>query len=195
MMNSVQRLVSWLRYSVLYLGSPPWDTGITPPELVQFIHQHPPGRAIDLGCGTGTNLVALEKAGWQVVGVEFVARAAAISRRRLEHAGLRGEVRIGDVADIEITQGNYDLVLDIGCYHGLSPASRAAYRSNLAKILLPQGWFLIYAHWVKDNGSSSIGITNDDLAKFEDLLELEDRKDSLDRQGRQATWIRYRKKR
>ncbi len=194
MLNSMHKWVSWLRYSVMYLGNPPWDTGITPPELIQFIHHHPPGRAIDLGCGTGTNLVALGKAGWQVVGVEFIARAADVSRRRLESEDLQGEVRTGDVANLETIRGSYDLVLDIGCYHGLSLASRVAYRSNLAEILLPHGWFLIYAHWVNENGSSRIGISNDDLVKFQYILDLEDRKDSLDRLGRQASWIRYRKK-
>ncbi len=41
----------------MYLrGHPPWDTGVTPPEVVELVEgrDRPPGRAPDLGCGTGT---------------------------------------------------------------------------------------------------------------------------------------------
>jgi methylase of polypeptide subunit release factors len=46
-----------LFFSLMYrTGRPPWDTGIAPPELVEAVegpHALPPGRALDLGCGTG----------------------------------------------------------------------------------------------------------------------------------------------
>ena len=36
------------------VGRAPWDTGVSPPELLSFIDTHTAGRAIDLGCGTGS---------------------------------------------------------------------------------------------------------------------------------------------
>ena len=36
-----------------------------------------PGRALDLGCGTGGNALALAEAGWDVAGVDIAARAIA----------------------------------------------------------------------------------------------------------------------
>src|SRR2546430_1172357 len=66
---------------------PPWDTGITPPEVERFVASHPPGRAIDLGCGTGTNAVYLARHGWSAVGVDFAGRAIAKARRRTRDAG------------------------------------------------------------------------------------------------------------
>lgn len=47
-------------YRLLYrLTRPPWDTGITPPEVVATFAEGdlPPGPALDLGCGTGTNVI------------------------------------------------------------------------------------------------------------------------------------------
>ena len=59
-------------FNLLYLFTrPPWDTGVSPPELYDFIENHEPGRAIDIGCGTGTNVITLAQAGWQVTGVDF----------------------------------------------------------------------------------------------------------------------------
>ena len=35
-------------------GETPWDSGITPPEIVELLAELPAGSALDLGCGTGT---------------------------------------------------------------------------------------------------------------------------------------------
>ncbi len=32
-------------------GKTPWDTQITPPEVMEFIERTPPGRALDLAAG------------------------------------------------------------------------------------------------------------------------------------------------
>src|SRR5438270_4648330 len=74
-----------------------WDTGITPPELVRFVAVSPPGRALDLGCGTGTNVVYLTQHGWDAVGVDFAARAVAKARERARRAGVASTFFVGDV--------------------------------------------------------------------------------------------------
>lgn len=193
MRSFMDRLTRWFRFQWMYLGRPPWDTGVTPPELHRFLREHPPGKAIDLGCGTGTNLVTLAKAGWQVTGVDFVGSAVSVARSRLAKEGIRDEVRVGDVTRLEVTRGSYHLALDIGCYHGLTIAGRTAYRANLTQILLPGGWFLVYVHWAKTGQPAGGGISAVDLSGFSEILELEDRQDSLDRWGRQASWMRFRK--
>lgn len=189
----MQRLFHWLRYNWLYLGRPPWDTGISPPELLEFIRLHPPGCALDLGCGTGTNLLTLAKSGWQVTGVDFAPRAMHEARRKFRRAGVEGLVRQGDVTRLETVRGLYDLVLDIGCYHGLLEAGRAAYRQNLVQILAPGGYYLLYARW-KTNTGDPFGITQADFEALNLLLFMEERQDSQDRFGRLATWIRFRSK-
>ncbi len=34
-------------------GQTPWDTQVTPPEVMEFIANTPPGRALDLGAAPG----------------------------------------------------------------------------------------------------------------------------------------------
>src|SRR5438094_9137973 len=98
---------------------PPWDTGITPPEVERFVASHAPGRAIDLGCGTGTNAVYLARHGWSAVGVDFAGRAIAKARRRARDAGVSCTFFGGDVAALEVL-GPCDLALDIGWLYSMS---------------------------------------------------------------------------
>ena len=84
----------------------PWDSGISPPELLEFITKYPPGRAIDLGCGTGTNVITLTEHGWQVSGVDFVPRAIKIARRKIKAAKIDADLHVGDVTKLRQIQSN-----------------------------------------------------------------------------------------
>jgi SAM-dependent methyltransferase len=190
----MKNLFNWLFFHLMYLADPPWDTGITPPELEAFIADHSPGRALDLGCGTGTNIATLAEAGWEVCGVEYVWMAARAARRRLRQAGLAGEVILGDVTKLDRLEGRFDLILDIGCYHALSDEKRGAYRQNLRPRLAPDGTFLIYAHLEGENSESSNCLGADDVEALYNTLGLVHREDSLDSRERPATWMTFKQK-
>lgn len=182
----MNRLARWLSFNLWYLRRPPWDTGVSPPELLAFIASHPPGRALDLGCGTGANVLALARAGWQVVGVDFAVPAVSRARRRLARAGFPAEIRRGDVTDLSGVTGPFHLILDIGCYHSLPPAGREAYRTNLTRLLAPGGTFLLYAHL-----ASSPGINEDEIATLARFLTLVRRTDGTERGTRPSAWLQW----
>src|SRR4051794_30195356 len=80
--------VFWrLTYAISYrTGRAPWDTGVTPPEVVDLIEGAtalPRGRALDLGCGTGTNVRYLAEHRWEAAGVEADVRAYDAARERV----------------------------------------------------------------------------------------------------------------
>src|SRR3990172_1030198 len=120
-----------LFFNLWYNWKPPWDTGISPPELMDFISHHPPGRALDLGCGTGTNVITLAQHGWQATGIDFAQRAIKKAHRKARQAGVNVDLRVADVTRLEELSGLFELILDMGCYHSLPSAGRQAYLSNL----------------------------------------------------------------
>jgi len=185
MLKRIKQLDRSLIFRLFYLRKPPWDTGITPPELEEFIASHPPGRAIDLGCGTGTNAITLAKNGWQVTGVDFVPRAIRQARRKAHTAGLEIQFRVGDVSDPAHFQGQYDLIYDIGCYHSVESASRTRYQTLVARHLSPGGTYLLYGH-LKQTGNH---IPESDITAFQSLLTLKRREDSTDRIDRPTAWF------
>lgn len=174
-----------LRFIWRYMrGDAPWDSGIVPPEVVAWIEAaesagQPPGRALDMGCGTGTTSIFLASRGWHVVGVDFApnairqAQAKARAARR-EWARREAPQRTpaghttffsADVSrpDFLSDADPFDLVIDVGCVHGLTADQRAAYAQHLARLTRPGASYLLYAFGprLSHNGRREIGFDPD----------------------------------
>ncbi len=188
----MQALFRWLRMEWWYLRKPPWDTGISPPELYAYIASHLPGRALDLGCGTGTNVLTLARAGWQTSGVDISRLAIALAQRRLRQAEVTAEVRVGDVTRLDGFEGGFDFVLDMGCYHHLASAGRQAYRTGINRLLRPGGGFMMYAHH-KNTPADPHGIDERDMERFAAFLRLIKRSDGWERGIYPSLWLEFHK--
>jgi SAM-dependent methyltransferase len=136
-----------------------WDTGVTPPELERFVASHPPGRALDVGCGTGTNVVYLARHGWEAVGVDFAGRAIAKARQRARDAGVSSTFVVGDVTRLPVA-GLFDLALDLGCLHSIAVSGRSGYAEGLRRAVRSGGTFLLYAF---APGGPAVGLTSEDV--------------------------------
>lgn len=178
-----------LFYFFSYLGRPRWDTGISPPELLEFLQNHLPGRALDLGCGTGTNAITLAKHGWSVTGVDFMPSAIRQARKKTGQAGLQINYLVGDVTRLTNPLGLFELILDIGCFHNLTTQAKQVYRSNLSHWLALNGAFLLYG-FLNTNPNADLGIREADLNDFFSMLSLVSRTDSTDR-NRPSTWLLF----
>jgi SAM-dependent methyltransferase len=184
-----QKVFFWFHY----LGTPPWDSGITPPELMEFINSTPPGRALDMGCGTGTNAITLAKHGWQVTGVDFVAKVVRIAKRKAIKAKVIVDLRVGDVTRLPDLQPSFDLIYDIGCSHVLNQAALQAYISNLQRLLTPGGTLMVYAHRPSSPGNEH-GLSEEDIQMFADKFNLTRRVDSSEGSGgRPSVWLWFNK--
>jgi cyclopropane fatty-acyl-phospholipid synthase-like methyltransferase len=179
----------WQRlfFELLYRsGRPRWDTGVTPPELVDHVGRTPAGRAVDLGCGTGTNAVYLAERGWEVVGVDFSSLAVDRARRRAQDAGV-SRVRFlrADVTELP-DLGTFDLAYDIGCLHAVPARHRPRYAAWLAAALRSGATYLLYAFTPADRGP---GIARAEAERqFADAFTLEQFEEGT---GRPSAWYRF----
>jgi SAM-dependent methyltransferase len=190
--DRIKGLRDRLTYDVWYVFAPPWDTGISPPELLDFIQAHEPGRAIDLGCGTGTNLITLTRAGWQAEGIDFSARAIRRARRKLQRANIECRVSVGDVTRMKGVAGPFELALDIGCFH--SVVSREAYVTHLKRIVSPGGYWLMYGFVREDSASRGRGIGHADLQMIQSQgFRLLSRRDGTDHGHWPSAWFLHQK--
>lgn len=142
----IRNLLFELRY---LLRDTPWDTQISPPELIEFLETSPPGHALDLGCGTGTNALTINSYSWDVIGVDssFLAIRRAEEKARVQAAQVKFYKL--NVSRLRGITGKFDLILDIGCYHSLSLKARASYIQRIAQLIHPAGTYLLYT-WLAD---------------------------------------------
>lgn len=133
-------------------GPTPWDTRITPPEVVQFWQEHAPplgGLVLDLGCGTATNVGYLAGLGLRVIGFDLAANALATGRERLgaERPNLLPRIQLvqADVTRLPVSGAQAGYILDIGCLHGIPVDRRQAYVQGVINNLGPGGYYHLFA--------------------------------------------------
>jgi SAM-dependent methyltransferase len=157
-----------LRYRLMYLvGLKPWDSGVSPPELVAAVEGPEalkPSRALDLGCGTGTNAIYLARRGWEVTAVDFVDRPLRAARRRAEAAGVSPWFVHGDVTRLPELGigGGYRLLFDLGCYHSIPADRRDGYADGVTAAAAPAAVLLLYG-FAPGALRGTQGVTADEL--------------------------------
>jgi SAM-dependent methyltransferase len=194
-------------FSLLYrLGIAPWDRDHVPTELAELVNApavSPPGRALDLGCGTGTQAVYLAERGWQVTGVDFTARALDRAQERARAAGVTVNWVRGDVSALTALglDAGFDLVYDIGCFHTLPDVARDGYASGVNALATPGATFLLMGFRPGHRGPAPRGVDAHELTtRLGNAWKLEDvRRDTgppLPRPLRNVapTWYRLTKK-
>jgi SAM-dependent methyltransferase len=189
----VQNLFRRLLFQYWYFGRPPWDTGVSPPELLEFIQEHKPGLAIDIGCGTGTNVITLARAGWQVMGVDFAPRAIKLARRKVSQAGVRAEVAVRDATKLQGIEGPFDFAFDLGCFHTIPRNEQAKYLEQLERILAPNGYWLMYGFFREATNRKDHGLVEADVQRISARLNLRSRRDGFNRWEKPSAWFLFQK--
>jgi SAM-dependent methyltransferase len=139
-----------LVYRALYLlGLRIWERQRPPADLVELVEGPaavPPGRALDIGCGSGTDSIYLAHRGWTVTAVDIVPEALALARRRAKTAGVEASFVEGDVTRLDQlgVDGTFDLILDFGCLHTLPADQRDAYVQTVSAAASPGATLLLY---------------------------------------------------
>jgi SAM-dependent methyltransferase len=157
------------RYRLLYrLGITPWERDEVPPQLRQVADEWAqPGRALDLGCGTGRDAVHLAQQGWTVTGIDGVTQALSEARERATSAGVDVNWVEGDVTRIDELglDERFDLVLDRGCFHGLSDDDREACARGVNAVASPAASLLMFAFAPGFHGPAPRGISAEEIAR------------------------------
>jgi len=128
-------------------GFLPWDTGRPSSELERAIGQHAirPARALEIGCGTGTNCVWLAEQGFQVTGLDVAPLAVEQAEKRAQVAGLHVTFQVADVLQLPELGGLFDFFFDRGCYHAVRRSAPEQYAPAVARQLAAGARGLILA--------------------------------------------------
>lgn len=167
-----------LLYRAMYgLRWYPWEAGVTrfgrdldqlltpPPRIGRANYTYPtPGRALDIGCGRGHQAVVLARRGWDVTGIDIIKSPLESARERARRAHVDVDFRHADINDPTLDLGGpFDLILDVGCYHGIRHDLRRRYVKAVTRLAAPGASLLMFAYGrgyrgPLPNGTSRLGI-------------------------------------
>jgi ubiquinone/menaquinone biosynthesis C-methylase UbiE len=100
----------------------------------------PPGsRCLDAGCGPGIATVALAQRGFVVDAIDFVEAQLDRTRQRAAeaHLGERIVTSVGDIHDLDLPDGVFDLILVIGIMEWLKDPDKPL--REISRVLRPGG--------------------------------------------------------
>jgi SAM-dependent methyltransferase len=179
---------SWV-YDLMYRFWAPWDAVGVRKDLIDLIEQGDTSperfpRSIDLGCGTGANVVYLADQGFDSWGVDFSEVAIRKAKTRAANAGVSPHLVVGDLTapDIDGVQEPFDLLIDFGTLDDLRGAGRTHMAENINRFSRPGSRFLEYCFfgereelpWVSMNASKMSHIAPGELESlFGDLWDIE----------------------
>jgi 2-polyprenyl-3-methyl-5-hydroxy-6-metoxy-1,4-benzoquinol methylase len=104
-------------------------------EFAYFLLGDVRGRTVlDLGCGSGQNLIALASRGANVLGVDISPHLIRLAQQRLDNAGKVASLRVATAYDTGVPEESIDVVFAIAVLHHLElPVVREEIRRMLRK--------------------------------------------------------------
>jgi len=126
-------------------GDTPWDTGEPNEYLVEYVSEclSGRGRALDVGCGTGTQSLWLAEQGFSVLGIDVSSVAVERARAKAAGRGLECRFETADFLRGGLREGTFDFVFDLGCLHLFDDADdRERFAARVGSVLAPGGRWL-----------------------------------------------------
>jgi SAM-dependent methyltransferase len=129
-------------------GDTPWETGLPSSELQRVVREVSiePCRALELGCGTGSNAVWLAQQGFEVTAFDLSPVAIERARQSASEAGVQVRFLVADVFQPprELAEP-FDFFFDRGCYHVVRREDVGGYVETLRKLTHPATLGLVLA--------------------------------------------------
>lgn len=115
-------------------GDLPWDTGRYDSNLTKIVTKRhiKPCKALEVGCGTGSNAIWLARQGFSVTAVDIAEIAIQRAIKKASKAGLCCKFYVADFMKQKIDGAPFGFVFDRGCFHSFDSAKD---RNKYAKIV------------------------------------------------------------
>jgi len=147
-----------------------WSDVRIPKELKELIASNKPQTTLELGCGLARFSTFVAEQGIKATGVDFSPIAIEKAEKTNSTKKQKPTLLVGDVTNLDIPCGQFDLAFDVGCFHCLDEEQQRKYTSEMYRVLKPQSMLLI---WVLDNSPSDKTINATFIQKiFESKFQL-----------------------
>lgn len=132
------------RFEEMYQSEAPWDTGRPQPAIIQLAERGQiRGSVLDVGCGTGENVLYLATKGHECRGIDFVPVAIERAKAKAAQRRIAAHFQVGNALELDKLGRQFDTVIDCGLFHTFTDEERPAFVQGLAQVLRPGGLLYI----------------------------------------------------
>jgi len=134
------------RFNNRYIsGDLPWDIKRPDKNLVEVVEKYEikPGKALDVGCGTGDNVFWLASQGFETTGTDIAPEAIKMAKDKAHKVDQNVDFIVADFLRDNIPGAPYSFVFDRGCFHSFrKKRERKKYAKQVYKHLNKNGFWL-----------------------------------------------------
>ncbi len=128
------------RFEQMYQGQAPWDTGRPQPAIVKLAEADQiRGSVLDVGCGTGENVLYLAARGHEAWGIDFVPLAIERAKAKAAERRINAHFLVGNALELGKLGRQFDTVIDCGLFHTFVDEERSIYVRSLSAVLRAGG--------------------------------------------------------
>ena len=120
--------------------NPPGDTSYPLEYAFHLLGEVQDKLVVDLGCGSGEEIVPLRQRGARVIGIDISPDLIAIAEERLRKYGVDAELRVASAYETQLSDKSVDVVFCMSLLHHLQ-LDRA--KNEILRILKPDGLFIL----------------------------------------------------
>jgi hypothetical protein len=142
----------------------PWEKGAPSPGLVDFLSAHPKlplGTVCVPGCGTGHDVRAWAKAGFDTFGFDIAPSAVRLAAEATRAAGLSARFELADFLTASPPM-LFDWIFEHTLFCAIQPSERDQYVSAVLRWLKPGGQYLAVNYFITDTAGPPFGTTREE---------------------------------
>lgn len=131
-------------FEEMYKGVPPWDIGGPQSEIKRLARADEiRSPVLDVGCGTGENVLYLAKLGFEVTGIDIVPAAIEKAIEKAHKRSLAASFIVRNALELGQVRKKFNTAIDSGLFHTLLDEERPVFARGLGSVLNPGGTYFM----------------------------------------------------
>ena len=127
-------------FEQMYQDQAPWDTGRPQPAIIRLAEAGQiRGSVLDVGCGTGENVLYLAAKGHESWGLDFLPVVIERAKAKAAQRGIDAQFLVGNALELHQLGRQFDTVIDCGLFHTFTDEARPVFVEGLSQVLGPGG--------------------------------------------------------